>query len=138
MIRATAFGHFLQDCIRPPHISLFRRLSFATYQLGKIHCFGEGIPQNLEVGVACLQSAADHGNPHAAPLLQYVQEQTETRAIQGAFGLLKNLARMIRSEGEQEYHYKHHVESKLMQQIREKKQALGIRSEHEEQGMRMQ
>ena len=45
---------------------------------------------------------------------------------------------MIRSEGEQEYHYKHHVESKLMQQIREKKQALGIRSEQEEQGMRMQ
>jgi hypothetical protein len=30
------------------------------------------------------------------------------------------------------------VESKLMQQIREKKQALGIRAEHEEQGLRMQ
>ena len=108
------------------------------YQLGKIYCFGEGVPQNLEVGVVWLQSAANHGNPHAAPLLQYVQEQTQAVALQGAFGLLKNLARMIRSEGEQEYHYKHHVESKLMQQIREKKQALGIRSEHEEQGMRMQ
>ena len=112
--------------------------TYAEYQLGKMYCFGEGIPQNLEVGVSWLQSAADHGNPHAAPLLQYVQEQSQAMAVQGAFGLLKNLARMIRSEGEQEYHYKHHVESKLMQQIREKKQALGIRSEHEEQGLQMQ
>ena len=102
------------------------------------HCFGEGIPQNLEVGTEWLKSAADHGNPSAAPLLQYVQEQTQALAVHGAFGLLKGLARMIRSEGEQEYHYKYHVESKLQQQIREKKQALGIRSEHEEQGMRMQ
>ena len=112
--------------------------TYAEYQLGKMYCFGEGVPQNLEVGVAWLQSAANHGNPHAAPLLQYVQEQTETIAVQSVFGLLKNLARMIRSEGEQEYHYKHHVESKLMQKIQEKKQALGIRSEQEEQGMRMQ
>ena len=112
--------------------------TYAEYQLGKMYCFGEGIPQNLEVGVSWLQSAADHGNPHVPPLLQYVQEQTQDMAIQGAFGLLKGLARMIRSEGEQEYHYKYHVESKLMQQIREKKQALGIRSEQEEQGMRMQ
>ncbi len=112
--------------------------SYAEYQLGKIYCFGQGVPQNLEVGAAWLQSAADHGNPYAPPLLQYVREQTQTLAVQGAFGLLKSLARMIRSEGEQEYHYKNHVESKLMQQIREKKQALGIRSEHEEQGIQMQ
>ena len=112
--------------------------SYAEYQLGKMYCFRGGVPQNLEVGVAWLQSAANHGNPYAPPLLQYVQEQTETIAVHGAFGLLKNLARMIRSEGEQEYHYKNHVESKLMQQIREKKQALGIRFEQEEQGMRMQ
>ena len=91
----------------------------------------------MEAGIAWLQSAADHGNPHAPPLLQYVQEQTQAVALQGAFGILKGLARMIRSEGEQEYHYKNHVESKLMEQIREKKQALGIRSEQEEQGMRM-
>ncbi len=112
--------------------------TYAEYQLGKMYCSGEGVPQNLEIGVAWLQSAANHGNPHAPPLLQYVQEQTETLAVHGVFGLLKNLARMIRSEGEQEYHYKNHVESKLMQQIREKKQALGIRSEHEEQGIQMQ
>ena len=112
--------------------------TYAEYQLGKIYCFGEGVPQNLEVGVVWLQSAADYGNPHAAPLLRYVQEQSQAMAVQGAFGLLKGLARMIRSEGEQEYHYKNHVESKLIQQIREKKQALGIRSEQEEQGMRMQ
>ena len=112
--------------------------TYAEYQLGKIHCFGEGIPQDLEVGMEWLKSATDHGNPHAPPLLQYVQEQTETLAVHGVFGLLKSLARMIRSEGEQEYHYKHHVESKLMQKIQEKKQALGIRSEQEEQGMRMQ
>ena len=112
--------------------------SYAEYQLGKMYCFGEDIPRNLEVGTEWLKSAADHGNPQAAPLLQYVQEQIQAIAVQGAFGLLKGLARMIRSEGEQEYHYKNHVESKLMQQIREKKQALGIRSEQEEQGMRMQ
>lgn len=112
--------------------------SYAEYQLGKIYCFGEGIPQNLDAGTAWLKSAADHGNPDAAPLLRYVQEQTETIAVHGAFSLLKNLARMIRSEGEQEYHYKHHVESKLMQKIQEKKHALGIRSEQEQQGMRMQ
>ena len=112
--------------------------TYAEYQLGKMYCFGEGVPQDLEVGSTWLKSAANHGNPHAAPLLQYVQEQTQTMAVQGAFSLLNGLARMIRSEGEQEYHYKNHVESKLMQQLREKKQALGIRSEQEEQGMRMQ
>jgi hypothetical protein len=103
-----------------------------------MYCFGEGIPQDLEAGTAWLKAAADHGNPYAPPLLQYVQEQTQDMVVKGAFSLLKGLARMIRSEGEQEYHYKHHVESKLMQKIQEKKQALGIRSEQEEQGVRMQ
>ena len=40
--------------------------SYAEYQLGKIYCFGQGVPQNLEVGMEWLKASASHGNEYAA------------------------------------------------------------------------
>ena len=47
--------------------------SCAEYQLGKIYCFGQGVPQNLEVGMEWLKVSASHSNEYAAQLLEKVQ-----------------------------------------------------------------
>ena len=45
----------------------------AEYQPGKLYCFGQGVPQNLEVGMDWLRASASHGNEYASALLEKVQ-----------------------------------------------------------------
>ena len=42
--------------------------SYAEYQLGKLYCFGRGVPQNLEAGMEWLKASASHGNESACRL----------------------------------------------------------------------
>ena len=49
--------------------------TYAEYQLGKLYCFGQGVPQNLEVGIEWLRPSASHGNEYAAQLLEKVENR---------------------------------------------------------------
>ena len=42
--------------------------SYSEYQLGKLYCFGRGVPQNLEAGMEWLKASASHGNESACRL----------------------------------------------------------------------
>ena len=71
--------------------------SYAEYQLGKLYCFGQGVPQNREVGMEWLRASAEHGNEYAAQLLEKVEERLHQQTVSAAFGLFRGLAGLIQT-----------------------------------------
>lgn len=111
--------------------------SYAEYQLGKIFCFGIGVPRDLETGMEWLRLSAEHGNDHAATLLQHVNENLAASATRSAFSLLAHLAQMIRNDGEHQYRVRNHTDSKLKNKIAEKKRLHGQKHQEEYTGMQL-
>ncbi len=102
--------------------------SYAEYQLGKIYCFGQGVPQNLEVGMEWLKASASHGNEYAAQLLEKVQQHVHRQTTSAVFGLFRGLAGMIQSSANNFVRRRDSIDRKQRQKIEEKKQAHGQRS----------
>ena len=105
---------------------------YAEYQLGKLYCFGQGVPQNLEVGMEWLRASASHGNEYAAQLLEKVEDHLHRQTTSAVFGLFRGLAGMIQSSAKQHIYRRGIIDSKQRQKIQEKKQALGQRSSGQE------
>ena len=106
--------------------------SYAEYQLGKIYCFRQGVPQNLEVGMEWLKASASHGNKYAAQLLEKVEDHLHRQTTAAVFGLFRRLAGMIQSSAKQHIRRRNSIDRKQRQKIEEKKQALGQRSSGQE------
>ena len=106
--------------------------SYAEYQLGKIYCFGQGVPQNLEVGMEWLKASASHGNEYASSLLEKVQTHVNQQTSSAVFGLFRGLAGMIQSSANHFIRRRNSIDRKQRQKIEEKKQALGQRSSGQE------
>ena len=102
--------------------------SYAEYQLGKIYCFGQGVPQNLEVGMEWLKASASHGNEYAAQLLEKVQQHVHRQTTSAVFGLFRGLAGMIQTSANNFIYRRNSIDRKQRQKIEEKKQAHGQRS----------
>ena len=102
--------------------------SYAEYQLGKIYCFGQGVPQNLEVGMEWLRTSASHGNEYASALLEKVQNHIHHQTTSAVFGLFRGLAGMIQTSANNFIRRRNTIDRKQRQKIEEKKQALGQRS----------
>ena len=102
--------------------------SYAEYQLGKIYCFGQGVSQNLEVGMEWLKASASHGNEYAAQLLEKVQQHVHRQTTSAVFGLFRGLAGMIQTSANYFIRRRNSIDRKQRQKIEEKKQALGQRS----------
>ena len=102
--------------------------SYAEYQLGKIYCFGQGVPQNLEVGMEWLKASASHGNEYAAQLLEKVQQHVHRQTTSAVFGLFRGLAGMLQTSANNFIRRRNSIDRKQRQKIEEKKQAHGQRS----------
>ena len=102
--------------------------SYAEYQLGKIYCFGQGVPQDLEVGIEWLKASASHGNEYASALLEKVQHHVHRQTTSAVFGLFRGLAGMIQTSANRFIRRRNSIDRKQRQKIEEKKQALGQRS----------
>lgn len=102
--------------------------SYAEYQLGKIFCFGQGVPQNLEVGMEWLKASASHGNEYASALLEKVQKHIHRQTTSAVLGLFRGLAGIIQTSANQHIRRRDSIDRKQRQKIEEKKQALGQRS----------
>ena len=105
--------------------------TYAEYQLGKIFCFGLGVPRDLDKGMEWLRASASHGNQHAASLLRHVQEHIHVATVRGVFGLLQSIAKMIQEHGEHLYQKRTGIDRKQRQKIIEKKMAQGKRHQAE-------
>ena len=102
--------------------------SYAEYQLGKIYCFGQGVSQNLEVGMEWLKASASHGNEYASALLEKVQNHIHRQTTSAVFGLFRGLAGMIQTSANNFIRRRNSIDRKQRQKIEEKKQAHGQRS----------
>lgn len=102
--------------------------AYAEYQLGKIYCFGQGVPQNLGVGMEWLKASANHGNEYASALLEKVQNHIHQQTTSAVFRLFRGLAGMIQASANQHIRRRDSIDRKLRQNIEEKKQAHGQRS----------
>ena len=102
--------------------------SYAEYQLGKIYCFGQGVPQDLETGMNWLRSSAAHGNEYASALLEKVQNHLHHQTTSAVFGLFRGLAGMIQNSANKHIRRRNSIDRKQRQKIEEKKQAHGQRS----------
>ena len=102
--------------------------AYAEYQLGKIYCFGQGVPQNLEVGMEWLKASASHGNEYASALLEKVQHHIHRQTTSAVFGLFRGLAGMIQTSANHFIRRRNSIDRKQRQKIEEKKQAHGQRS----------
>ena len=122
---ATAIGYF--------ELAAKQGHSYAEYQLGRIYCFGLGVPQNLEAGIEWLKASADHGNEHAASLLSRVQEGLQNVALNAASGLLCSFANMLQASGEQNFQKRLRTDRKQISKTAQKKQAQGLHHQEEYQ-----
>ncbi len=102
--------------------------SYAEYQLGIIYCSGQGVPQNLEVGVEWLKASASRGNEYASILLEKVQNHIHRQTTSAVFGLFRELAGMIQTSANNFIRRRNTIDRKQRQKIEEKKQAHGLRS----------
>jgi hypothetical protein len=126
---ATAIGYF--------ELAAKQGHSYAEYQLGRIYCFGLGVPQNLEAGMEWLKASADHSNDHAASLLSRVQEGLQNVALNAASALLCSLASMLHASGEQNLQKRLRADRKQISKTAQKKQAQGLHHQEEYQGQTM-
>jgi len=102
--------------------------SYAEYQLGKIYCFGQGVPQDFEAGIEWLRSSANHGNQYASVLLEKVQNHLHHQTTSAMFGLFRGLASIIQTDANRHIRRRNSIDRKQRQKIAEKKRALGQRS----------
>ena len=126
---ATAIGYF--------ELAAKQGHSYAEYQLGRIYCFGLGVPQYLEAGMEWLKASADHGNDHAASLLSRVQQGLQNVALNAASGLLCSFANMLQASGEQNFQKRLRADRKQISKTAQKKQAQGLHHQEEYQGQTM-
>ena len=101
--------------------------SYAEYQLGKLYCFGQGVPKNLELGIEWLRASASHGNEYASALLEKVQSHIHQQTTSAVFGLFRGLAGMIQTSANNFIRRRNSIDRKQRQKIEEKKQAHGQR-----------
>lgn len=123
---ATAIGYF--------ELAAKQGHSYEEYQLGRIYCFGLGVPRNLEAGMEWLRSSADHSNVHAGTLLSHVQQSIHNIVLNAASDLLWSLARMLQASREQNFTKRLRADRKQISKTAEKKQAHGLHHQEEYQG----
>ena len=102
--------------------------SNAEYKLGKLYCFGQGVPQNLELGIEWQKASASHGNEYASALLEKVQNHIHRQTASAVFGMFRGLAGMIQPNANRHIRRRNSIDRKQRQKIEEKKQAHGQRS----------
>ena len=107
---------------------------YAQYALGKLYLSGNGIPQNKEHAAYWLAQSAAQGHQYAQFLLDRLDENQPPAVLLSATRLLHHMSRVFQETPPPSNPVKSHVDSKLMQRIREKKIAAGHKpDDHEEQ-----
>lgn len=108
---------------------------YAQYALGKLYLAGDEIIQDKEQAAYWLTQSAAQGNRYAQFLLDHQNEYQSPAVLLSTTQLLYHTSRVFQETPLPSNPAGHHVESKLMQRIREKKIAAGHKpDDHEEHG----
>ena len=98
---------------------------YAEYQIGKMLCFGEGVKRDYLQGLDWLKKSSEHGNAYAEKLYRNVNQQFRQQLISASLSLLRSLAGMLESRGEEAYLSIDTTDSRLKEEMDQKKYAIG-------------
>ena len=99
---------------------------FAEYQIGKMLCFGEGVKWDYLQGLDWLKKSSEHGNAYAEKLYKNVNQQLRRQLISASLSLLRSLAMMLARRGEEQYQSVDWTDSRLKEEMDQKKYATGF------------
>ena len=106
---------------------------YAQYALGKLYLAGDEIIQDKEQAAYWLAQSAAQGNQYAQFLLNHQNTDHSPSVLLSATRLLHHMSQVFQETPLPSHPTEHHVESKLMRRIREKKIAMGHKpDDHEE------
>ena len=107
---------------------------YAQYALGKLYLSGSKIPQDKEQAAFWLMQSSAQGHRYAQFLLDRLDNNQSPAVLLSATRLLHHMSHVFQETPPPSNPVKSHVDSKLMQRIREKKIAAGHKADdHEEQ-----
>ena len=107
---------------------------YAQYMLGKLYLSGGEVPPNREAAVYWLAQSANQGNPYARFLLERQNQHTQPAAALSLMRLLHHMSRIFQENSPPKSGPgRMHIDRKRLQQLREKKIAMGHKpDDHEE------
>ena len=108
--------------------------NWASFLLGRLYLFGtEDIEKDKEKAMEWLNRSADDGNVYAQTFLNENRSFENTMLANTVLSLFINLSRCIEDDYRRRYRsVRMSADKKLRRMINEKKQALGIKEEHEQ------
>ena len=104
---------------------------YAQYALGKLYLCGHEVPRNKEKAIPYLEESAAQGNIYAQFLLDHLDSFYEPSVFLATTRLMHRLAQMFEEEKWKAGGSSMQVEGKLRSRIREKKKAMGHKSDDE-------
>ena len=104
---------------------------YAQYALGKLYLCGHEVPRNKEKALQYLEASAVQGNIYAQFLLDHLDSFYEPSVFLATTRLMHRLAQMFEEEKWKAGGSSMQVEGKLRSRIREKKKAMGHKSDDE-------
>lgn len=112
---------------------------YAQYMLGKLCLIGKDIPQDYEQALHWLTQSAEQGNSHAEYFINHIQENRSPSVMLSVTRLLYHIGRIFEDNSIPQSHPEGiHIDHKLLEKLREKQLALGIKSSgHDRSGPKM-
>lgn len=106
---------------------------YAQYALGKLYLMGKDVPRDKEAANRWLTLSAAQGNIYAQFFLDHIDEFKDPSVMLAATRLLHHMSRIIGDTAPARIPPNPRADRKLMQKIRDKKQAQGhARDDHEQ------
>ena len=105
---------------------------YAQYMLGKLYLMGQGVEYSKDLGAYWLNRASEQGNIYAEALLQRQDSGRPPHVFLGVTRLLHHMSRIFQERSLPQSRTGLQVDSKLRQKIREKKIAMGHKSDDHE------
>lgn len=120
----------VEEAVRLLTASAEQGNQYAQYTLGKLYLLGKEVPQDRQAATHWFTMAADQGNQYAQYFLQHIEDWRRAAISQGIGRLMHHLGNLFRVQAPAEPTQPVKVvDRKLLRKIREKKAALGIKSE---------
>ena len=106
---------------------------WASYQLGRLYLFDtDGLEKDKEKAMHFLNQSAEQENEYAQNLLENMEQYQSEMLANTILGLFANLSRIIADDYNQKFNSaRMSVDKKLRRMMLEKKQALGLKEEHQ-------
>ena len=105
---------------------------YTQYMLGKLYLMGQGMEYDKELGAYWLNQASEQGNVYAEALLQHQDSGRPPHGFLSVTRLLHHMSRIFQERSLPQSGTGLQVDSKLRQKIREKKIAMGHKSDDHE------